>query len=342
MRIGTTLTNYIIENQRDIQGATGEFTGLLNDIAVACKKIADVVNKGDLVNVLGSAESENIQGETQKKLDVISNELMIDALQHNGHIAGLASEEMENFYSVPLHKPSGNYLLLTDPLDGSSNIDVNVSVGTIFSILRAPQRGRPIELSDFLRPGAEQVAAGYCLYGPSSLLVLTTGNGVSMFTLDRDIGEFLLTRQNVQIPAETCEFAINASNQRFWEEPVRRFIDECLQGREGPFGKDFNMRWVASMVAEVHRILTRGGVFLYPSDRRLAAAGKTGKLRLLYEANPMALIVEQAGGAASTGLERILDLQPEQLHQRVPVILGSRLAVERLADYHRQTIPATA
>lgn len=336
MRIGTTLTNYIIENQRDVQGATGEFTGLLNDIVVACKKIADVVNKGDLVNVLGSAESKNVQGETQKKLDVISNELMIDALQHNGHIAGLASEEMEAFFSVPLHKPSGNYLLLVDPLDGSSNIDVNVSVGTIFSILRAPEGRRAIELADFLRPGAEQVAAGYCLYGPSSLLVLTTGNGVSMFTLDRDIGEFLLTREGVRIPEETREFAINASNQRFWEAPVQRFIQECLQGSEGPFGKDFNMRWVASMVAEVHRILTRGGVFLYPSDRRLAAAGKNGKLRLLYEANPMALIVEQAGGAASTGLERILDLQPEELHQRVPVILGSRVEVERLVAYHAE------
>lgn len=342
MRIGTTLSNYIIENQRHIRGATGEFTGLLNDIAVACKKIADLVNKGDLVNVLGSAESENVQGETQKKLDVISNELMIDALQYNGHIAALASEEMEEIFRLPPGRRRGNYLLLVDPLDGSSNIDVNVSVGTIFSILRAPEGSRSIELEDFLRPGSEQVAAGYCLYGPSTLLVMTTGNGVSMFTLDRDIGEFLLTREGVKIPVETSEFAINCSNRRFWDEPVRRFIDECIQGREGPCGKDFNMRWVASMVAEVHRILTRGGVFLYPSDQRLKASGKSGKLRLMYEANPMAMVVEQAAGAATTGMQRILDVQPEELHQRIPVILGSRAEVERLAGYHQQPERATA
>ena len=341
MRIGTTLTNYIIENQRHIRGATGEFTGLLNDLAVACKKIADLVNKGDLVNVLGSVDSENVQGETQKKMDVISNDLVIDALQHNGHIAALASEEMEGIHPVPAHKRRGSYLVLVDPLDGSSNIDVNVSVGTIFSILRCASPTE-VGLADFLRPGTEQIAAGYCLYGPSTMLVLTTGNGVSMFTLDRDIGEFLLTREDIQIPAETGEFAVNASNQRFWDEPIRRYIGECLQGREGPRGKDFNMRWVASMVAEVHRILTRGGVFLYPSDRRLAAAGKQGKLRLMYEANPMAMIVEQAGGAATTGVERILDLAPEELHQRVPVILGSRSEVECLTRYHQAPLRASA
>lgn len=336
MRIGTTLSNYIIENQRHIRGATGEFTGLLNDIAVACKKIADLVNQGDLVNVLGSADSENCQGETQKKLDVISNDLMIDALQFNGHMAALASEEMEDIFRLPEGRLRGNYLVLADPLDGSSNIDVNVSVGTIFSILRAPEGRDSIEPEDFLRPGFEQVAAGYCLYGPSTLLVLTTGNGVSMFTLDRAIGEFLLTRSAVTIPAECKEFAINASNERFWKAPVRRYIDECKQGSNGPRGKDFNMRWVASMVAEVHRILTRGGVFLYPSDERLEASGKSGKLRLMYEANPMAMLVEQAAGLASTGTERILDVKPQELHQRVPVILGSRAEVERLVSYHGQ------
>ncbi|NDY95368.1 class 1 fructose-bisphosphatase [Wenzhouxiangella limi] len=335
MQIGTTLTNYIIENQRHVR-ASGEFTGLLNDITVACKKIADLVNKGDLINVLGSTESENVQGETQKKLDVIANDLMIDALRHNGHIAGLASEEMAGIYHLPPGKLRGSYLVLSDPLDGSSNIDVNVSVGTIFSILRAAEGGGEPEVADFLRPGTEQVAAGYCLYGPSTLLVLTTGQGVSMFNLDRAVGEFLLTREGVRIPPDCREFAINASNQRFWDAPVQRFIGECAQGRDGPLGRDFNMRWVASMVAEVHRILIRGGVFLYPSDRRLAAAGKNGKLRLMYEANPMAMIVEQAGGAASTGHQRILEVEPQDLHQRVPVILGSRNDVERAVAYHAE------
>ncbi len=334
MRIGTTLTNYIIDNQRHIPGATGEFTGLLNDIAVACKKIADVVNKGGLVNVLGSADTENVQGEQQKKLDVISNQIVIDALQHNGTIAALASEEMDSVYHLPDGKPRGKYLLLCDPLDGSSNIDVNVSVGTIFSILKAPEGVDNPGEREFLKPGTEQVAAGYCLYGPSTMLVLTTGNGVTMFTLDRDIGEFLLTRKNVTIDADTREFAINVSNQRFWEAPVQRYIAECQQGREGPLGKDFNMRWVASMVAEVHRILTRGGIFMYPMDSKIQASGKQGKLRLMYEANPMASIIEQAGGAASTGRQRILEVQPEEIHQRVPVILGSRNEVKRVAAYH--------
>lgn len=334
MRIGTTLTSFIIRNQKNIAGASGTFTGLLNDIAVACKRIADLVNKGDLINVLGSADSENVQGEQQKKLDVISNDLMIEALQHNGHIAALASEEMDSIYQLPRDARRGNYLVLCDPLDGSSNIDVNVSVGTIFSILRAPDENRLPEAGDFLKAGLEQVAAGYCLYGPSTMLVLTTGQGVNVFTLNRDFGEFLLTKENISIPADTQEFAINASNQRHWEPPVQRYIAECLQGEEGPLGKNFNMRWVASMVAEVHRILTRGGVFMYPIDARAKAAGKTGKLRLMYEANPMAFIIEQAGGAATTGRQRILEIEPDEIHQRVPVILGSRNEVERITGYH--------
>ena len=333
MRIGTTLTSYILRKQRDVEGASGTFTGLLNDIAVACKKIADLVNKGDLVNVLGSVDATNVQGEQQKKLDVISNQLMIEALEGNGHIAALASEEMEGLHHVPDHVRRGRYLLLCDPLDGSSNVDVNVSVGTIFSILKAPDQVQTPGVDDFLKPGTEQVAAGYCLYGPSTMLMLTTGDGVSAFTLDRDFGEFLLTKENITIPADATEFAINASNQRFWEPAVARYIDECLQGADGPRGKDFNMRWVASMVAEVHRILTRGGIFLYPGDRRLKASGKAGKLRLMYEANPMAFIVEQAGGAAMSDTHRIMEIQPTDLHQRVPVMLGSRNEVERLASY---------
>lgn len=333
MRIGTTLTRYIIRNQRDIEGASGTFTGLLNDICVACKKIAALVDKGALINVLGSAESENVQGEEQKKLDVISNEIMIEALEHNGHIAALASEEMAGIHRMHGER-RGRYLLLCDPLDGSSNIDVNVSVGTIFSILKAPEGVSEPSEADFLRPGTEQVAAGYCLYGPSTMMVLTTGKGVSMFTLDRDFGEFLLTREHVAIPQDTKEFAINASNGRFWDEPVKRYIDECLAGEDGPRGKNFNMRWVASMVAEVHRILTRGGIFMYPCDQRIRAQGKAGKLRLMYEANPMAMIVEQAGGGATDGRHRILDIEPQELHQRVPVVLGSRNEVERVGRYH--------
>jgi len=336
MRIGTTLTNFTINKQKGIAGASGTFTGLLNDIAVACKRIADLVNKGDLIGVLGAAESENVQGEQQKKLDVISNDLMIEALQYNGHIAALASEEMDDIHQLPEDCQRGSYLVLCDPLDGSSNIDVNVSVGTIFSILKAPDGVNTPTRADFLKPGVEQVAAGYCLYGPATILVLTTGDGVNMFTLNRDFGEFLLTREQVRIPEQTQEFAINMSYGRHWHAPIRRYIDECLAGKSGPRGKDFNMRWVASMVAEVHRILTRGGVFMYPSDARLEASGKAGKLRLMYEANPMAMIVEQAGGAASNGPERILDLQPEDIHQRVPVILGSMEEVERLTRYHRE------
>jgi len=224
--------------------------------------------------------------------------------------------------------------LLFDPLDGSSNVDVNISVGSIFSILRAPVPNRPAGLNDFLQPGVKQVCAGYALYGSSTMLVLTLGHGVNGFTLDREVGEFILTHPNMTIPEDTREFAINASNRRFWEPPVQRYVEECLAGKEGPRGKDFNMRWVASMVAEVHRILTRGGIFMYPRDTKDPA--KPGKLRLMYEANPMALIVEQAGGAASTGYERILDIQPEGLHQRVPVILGSKNEVEVVVSYHRQ------
>jgi fructose-1,6-bisphosphatase I len=336
MHIGKTLTNYIIETQRGIEGATGEFTGLLNDIATACKKIASLVDKGDLIGVLGAAGSENVQGEEQKKMDIITNEVFIEALENNGHVAALASEEMEDVYNLAADKPRGHYMVTFDPLDGSSNMDVNVSVGTIFSILKAPKGVENPSASDFMQPGTTQVAAGYCLYGPSSIMVITTGQGVKMFTLDRDMGEFIMTRDDVKIPADTQEFAINASNSRHWEAPVKRYIDECLAGKEGPRGKDFNMRWVASMVAEVHRILTRGGIFMYPIDEKTRAAGKEGKLRLMYEANPMSFIVEQAGGASTTGRERILDIQPKELHQRVPVVLGSKNEVELVTRYHSE------
>ena len=333
MHTGTTLTQFIIEEQRRVVGATGDFTSLLNDIVTAIKVISNTVNKGDLMGVLGSAGSENIQGETQKKLDVITNDVMLRSNEWAGHLAAMASEEMEDIFLIPSQFPRGKYLLVFDPLDGSSNIDVNISVGTIFSILRCPEGVSKPTAADFLQPGTKQVAAGYALYGPSTMIMLTTGQGVNGFTLDRDVGEFLLTHRDVRITPDTREFAINASNERFWEEPVQRYVQECLQGKEGPRGENFNMRWVASMVAEVHRILIRGGVFMYPKDTK--DPKKAGKLRLMYEANPMSFIVEQAGGLSSTGRERIMDIQPSGLHQRVPVILGSRNEVERIVSYHK-------
>lgn len=333
----TTITQFIIEEQRRIQGATGDFTSLLNDIVTACKVISNLVNHGALVGVLGTAGTENVQGETQKKLDVISNEVFLKSNEWAGHLAAMASEEMDDVYVIPNHYPRGKYLLTFDPLDGSSNIDVNVSVGTIFSILRCPGECKTQPSAEaFLQPGIQQVCAGYALYGPSTMMVLTTGNGVNGFTLDQNIGEFILTHPNMTIPADTKEFAINVSNMRFWEPPVRRYVEECLAGKEGVRGKDFNMRWIASMVAEVHRILTRGGVFMYPYDSKMAQKGEAGKLRLLYEANPMSFIVEQAGGASSTGRERIMEIVPHDLHQRVPVILGSKNEVERIVAYHKE------
>ncbi|AVO40105.1 class 1 fructose-bisphosphatase [Simplicispira suum] len=329
-----SLTRYLVEQQRIDGLIPGQLRLLLEVVARACKSISHAVNKGALGNVLGSANSENVQGEIQKKLDIIANEVLIEANEWGGHLAGMASEEMDAIYVVPNRYPKGEYLLLFDPLDGSSNIDVNVSIGTIFSVLHMPEDDRGVDEGDFLQPGNRQVAAGYCVYGPQTTLVLTVGDGVAMFTLDREQGSFILTQENVRIPADTQEFAINMSNMRHWAPPVRRYIDECLQGQEGPRGKDFNMRWIASMVADVHRILTRGGVFMYPWDRR--EPNKPGKLRLMYEANPMAWLIEQAGGAATNGKQRIMDIQPTKLHERVSVILGSKNEVERVTSYHSE------
>jgi fructose-1,6-bisphosphatase I len=330
----TTITQFIIEEQRQIRGASGDFTSLLNDIVTACKVISNMVNQGALIGVLGSLETSNVQGETQKKLDVISNEVFIKSNEWAGHLAAMASEEMDEIYPIPAQYPRGKYLLLFDPLDGSSNIDVNVSVGTIFSILRCPEGVENPTEKDFLQPGTKQVCGGYALYGPSTMMVLTTGRGVNGFTLDQNIGEFILSHPNLKIAEETVEFAINMSNMRFWEPPMKRYIDECLAGKLGPRGKDFNMRWIASMVAEVHRILARGGVFMYPVDSKTKDKG--GRLRLLYEANPMSFIIEQAGGMSTTGQERIMEIQPSGLHQRVAVMLGSKQEVERIIAYHRE------
>ena len=334
-----SLTRYLVEQQRVHGCIPPELRLLLEVVARACKRIAINVNKGALGEVLGSAGSENVQGEVQKKLDIIANEVLIEANEWGGHLAAMASEEMDTIHVVPNRYPQGEYLLLFDPLDGSSNIDVNVSIGTIFSVLKTrrddPAVIDPVCEADFLQPGKQQVAAGYCIYGPQTTLVLTVGNGVAMFTLDRESGSWVLTQENVQIPPDTKEFAINMSNMRHWDTPMRRYIDECLAGKEGPRGKDFNMRWIASMVADVHRILCRGGVFMYPWDKR--EPHKAGKLRLMYEANPMGWIVEQAGGAATNGRQRILDIEPSELHQRVSVVLGSKHEVERVTAYHLQT-----
>ncbi|MBK7548712.1 MAG: class 1 fructose-bisphosphatase [Rhodoferax sp.] len=328
-----SLTRYLVEQQREGGLIPSQLRLLLEVVARACKSISQAVNKGALGGVLGATESENVQGEIQKKLDIIANEVLIEANEWGGHLAAMASEEMDSIYLVPHRYPQGEYLLLFDPLDGSSNIDVNVSIGTIFSVLVKPE-GSGVSEQDFLQPGSKQVAAGYCVYGPQTTLVLTVGDGVAMFTLDREQGSFVLTQENLRIPEDTKEFAINMSNMRHWDTPVKRYIDECLQGREGPRGKDFNMRWIASMVADVHRILTRGGVFLYPWDKR--EPHKAGKLRLMYEANPMSWLIEQAGGAATNGKQRILDIQPGQLHERVSVMLGSKNEVERVTRYHNE------
>ncbi|MDO4593387.1 MAG: class 1 fructose-bisphosphatase [Comamonadaceae bacterium] len=327
-----SLTRYLVEQQRVDGRIPPQLRLLLEVVARACKRISFAVNKGELGDVMGTAGSENVQGEVQKKLDIIANETLIEANEWGGHLAAMASEEMEGIYVVPNRYPQGEYLLMFDPLDGSSNIDINMSIGTIFSVLKKPDNHPGVHDNDFMQPGSKQVAAGYCIYGPQTTLVLTVGDGVAMFTLDREQGSFILIEENVKIPEDTKEFAINMSNMRHWDEPVKRYIDECLAGEDGPRGKNFNMRWVAAMVADVHRILCRGGIFMYPWDKR--EPHKPGKLRLMYEANPMSWLIEQAGGLATNGRERILDIQPTELHQRISVVLGSKNEVERVTRYH--------
>ena len=311
-------------------GVERELRQVLGHIMIACKEIAHKLGQGELAGILGSTEAENVQGETQKMLDVISNDVLKKILTEDEYVCGIASEEED--YTVAGHD-NGKFLVTFDPLDGSSNIDVNLSVGTIFSILKAPAGGKGDDQSIYLQNGRKQVAAGYVLYGPSALLVLTTGSGVNFFTLDRHIGEFVLTKEQVKIPEDTKEFAINMSNQRFWEPQMQQYIADCLQGEEGPLGKRYNMRWVASMVAEVHRILVRGGIFMYPWDNR--EPDKPGKLRLMYEGNPMSMLVEQAGGLSTTARENIMDVEPSEIHQRVPVVLGSKNEVEKVMGYHK-------
>ncbi len=326
----TTLSKFLIQQLEGIEGAS-DLGALLVDVAAAVKAISAMTAKGALSGVLGALESRNVQGERQTRLDVMANDEMLRSCEWGGLLAGMASEELEEPYAIPGEFARGKFLLVFDPLDGSSNADVNVSVGTIFSVLRHDQAHCP-RTGDYLQPGRQQAAAGYAIYGPATMLVITVGKGTHGFTLDREIGNFILTHQDLTIPADSSEFAINTSNARFWEPPVHRYVTECQTGKSGERGRDFNMRWIASMVAEVHRILIRGGVFMYPKDTK--DPRKPGRLRLLYEANPISLLVEQAGGRASTGRQRLLDVVPESLHQRVPVILGSRQEVERIERYH--------
>ncbi|MGH3565133.1 MAG: class 1 fructose-bisphosphatase [Pseudonocardia sp.] len=328
----TTLAQFLIAERRRHPEAIGNLNGLILDVALTCKAIAKRVAYGALGGVLGAETTTNVQGETQQTLDVLANDLFLRVNEWGGLVSGMVSEELAEPYAIPVQYPRGKYLLVFDPLDGSSNIDVNLSVGSIFSILRAPNPGVDAVADDFLQPGSEQVCAGYAIYGPSTMLVLTVGTGVHGFTLEPQLGEFILTHPAIRIPTTANEFAINASNRRFWEPAVRRYVDECLAGSTGPRAKDFNMRWVASLVAETHRILNRGGVFLYPRDTK--DPSKAGRLRLLYEASPVSYIIEQAGGLASTGRERVLDVLPDELHQRIAFIFGASEEVERIEGYH--------
>jgi fructose-1,6-bisphosphatase I / sedoheptulose-1,7-bisphosphatase len=342
-----TLTQYLIEQRRRFPQASGALNALILDVALAAKAIARAVAFGELGDPMSRplaaaaqehAPAVNVQGEVQKALDVVSNEIFLRTTEWSGHLAGMGSEEMEAPYQIPAQYQRGKYLLVFDPLDGSSNLDVNVSVGSIFSILRAPAEviasGRDVTEADFLQPGTTQVAAGYALYGPVTMLVLSVGQGVAGFTLDPNLAEFKLTHPDMRVPADTQEFAINSSNSRFWESPIKRYVDECLAGKTGTREKDFNMRWIASMVAEAHRILMRGGVFMYPKDTK--DPGKPGRLRLLYEANPIGFIMEQAGGRASTGRRNVLEESPASLHQRIGLVFGSKNEVERIERYHAE------
>lgn len=336
-----SLSQFLCEQQRRLGAVPEELQQLIENVAGICSEISHTVNRGALGGILGDVGRENIQGEVQKKLDVIANDLFLASGSWDGRLSAMASEEMDTIHLVPEGTETGGYLLLFDPIDGSSNVDVALSVGTIFSILKAPDlaSGRPVSEADFFQAGRLQVAAGYVIYGPQTLLVLTVGTGVAEFALDRDAGTWIQTGDALRLPLGRREFAINMSNHRYWARPVRQYIDECVAGVDGPRGVDFNMRWTGSMVADIHRILKRGGIFLYPWDSR--DPKKPGKLRLLYEANPMGFLMEQAGGGVFDGTARILDIAPQSLHQRVGVIMGDPEEVARVASYHHNATTAS-
>ena len=338
MHLGrTTLSKFLIQQLTDIPGAS-DLGALLVDVAAAVKAISAMTAKGALGGYLGEHGGKNVQGETQQKLDLLAHEVLIRSCEWGGLLAGMVSEELEHPYAISAEYARGPYLLVFDPLDGSSNTDVNVSVGTIFSVLRHTGEGVP-SADDYLQNGLRQVAAGYAIYGPATMMVISVGKGTHGFTLDREIGNFILTHPDLRIPPDTSEFAINTSNARFWEPPVQRYVSECQAGKSGIRGRDFNMRWIASLVAEVHRILMRGGVFMYPKDTR--EGSRPGRLRLLYEANPISLLVEHAGGRSTTGSQGVMEVTPETLHQRVPLIMGSHNEVERIERYHAEYLSGT-
>lgn len=320
----TTLASYL--NDHTTNPALNDVITTVTDVG---KTISQLLRKGALADILGEAGNQNVQGEEQKKLDVLANDLLLDALAKNAHCAGVASEELDD--GTPAHA-DGSLLVLFDPLDGSSNIDINMAVGTIFSILPYERQGQTSENSDYLQAGNKQLAAGYLLYGTSTVLALTIADNVVMFSLDPDTGDYVLIEDNVQIAVDTSEYAINASNYRYWRAPMQQYIDELIAGETGVRGRDFNTRWVAAMVGDVHRILCRGGLFTYPFDTKYA--NKAGKLRLMYEANPMSLLIERAGGGATDAVNRILDIEPTDIHQRVPVVLGSKNEVNYVKDLH--------
>jgi fructose-1,6-bisphosphatase I len=321
-----TIERFIIEQEKLHPEASGELSGLLYDLALAAKMIANKVRSAGLADIIGSAESENVQGETQQKLDVISNEIIIKAVDHGGRLCALASEEEPGIIQIPDSFKCGKYCLLFDPLDGSSNIDVNVPVGTIFSVVRKITRGSRGEMEDMLQPGRRQVAAGYVIYGSSTMLVYTTGQGAHGFTLDPQLGEFLLSHPNIRIPREGRYLSVNDSYEQHWSADVRALMRR-YRGLDGE-RQAMSVRYVGSLVADFHRNLLGGGLFAYPAN----AKTPRGKLRLLYEANPLAFIVEQAGGAATDGASRILDIVPTELHQRTPLYIGSMSDIEIAAS----------
>lgn len=327
-----TLNQFLTEYERQHDDQIG-IKAAIDDIAKACTRIVDLVGRGALIGIHGAAGETNVQGEDQQKLDILSNQIMLDTLAWSGNWAGLASEEMENIYHIPARYPKGKFLCLFDPLDGSGNIDINMPIGTIFSILPYENGQNAPHNSDFLKPGRAQVAAGYVLYGANTSMILTLGDGVKAFTFDRSIGEFFLTHENITLP-ESANFSVNMSNYRHWEAPMKQYIDECLAGETGVRGKNYNMRWMGCMVADSHKALSKGGVFMYPDDSR--DPNKPAKLRLMYEVNPMSMIIEQAGGRSITGTENVMDIQPTELHQRVPVMMGCRSEIDYLESLYNQ------
>lgn len=323
----TTLANYL-----NADASNPALNDVITTVTNVGKTISQLLRKGALADILGEAGNQNVQGEEQKKLDVLANDLLLEALANNAHCAGVASEELDD--ATPANA-DGSLLVLFDPLDGSSNIDINMAVGTIFSILPYQRQGQISANSDFLQAGNQQLAAGYLLYGTSTVLALTIADNVVMFSLDPDSNDYVLIEEDVQIDADTSEYAINASNYRYWQAPMQQYIDELIAGKTGVRGRDFNTRWVAAMVGDVHRILCRGGLFTYPFDTK--DANKAGKLRLMYEANPMSLLIERASGAATDAVQRILDIEPTDIHQRVPVVLGSKNEVDYVKNLHLKT-----